>query len=37
MIFYDLMIIEVGPAGLAAAVYGAFEGLYAVLIERHSP
>jgi thioredoxin reductase (NADPH) len=37
MTFYDLMIIGVGPAGLAAAVYGAFEGLYAVLIERHSP
>jgi thioredoxin reductase (NADPH) len=37
MTFYDLMIIGVGPAGLAAAMYGAFEGLYTVLIERYSP
>ncbi|MGD9619921.1 MAG: FAD-dependent oxidoreductase [Mycolicibacterium sp.] len=32
--FYDLVVIGGGPAGLAAAVYGASEGLDTVLIER---
>lgn len=32
--FYDLVIIGAGPAGLAAAVYGASEGLRTVVIER---
>jgi thioredoxin reductase (NADPH) len=32
--FYDLAIIGAGPAGLAAAVYGASEGLRTVMIER---
>src|SRR6516162_5612193 len=32
--FYDLAVIGGGPAGLAAAVYGASEGLRTVLIER---
>ena len=32
--FYDLVVIGGGPAGLAAAVYGASEGLATVLIER---
>ena len=31
--FYDLIVIGGGPAGLAAAVYGASEGLRTVLIE----
>nr|HMN31680.1 FAD-dependent oxidoreductase [Caldilineaceae bacterium] len=35
--FYDLVIVGAGPAGLAAAVYGASEGLRTVLIEKHSP
>lgn len=35
--FYDLVIIGGGPAGLAAAVYGASEGLRTVLIEREAP
>lgn len=35
--FYDLAIVGAGPAGLAAAVYGASEGLSTVLIERHAP
>jgi thioredoxin reductase (NADPH) len=34
---YDLAIIGGGPAGLAAAVYGASEGLCTVLIEREAP
>jgi glycine/D-amino acid oxidase-like deaminating enzyme len=32
--FYDLAIVGGGPAGLAAAVYGASEGLTTVLLER---
>jgi thioredoxin reductase (NADPH) len=32
--FYDLVVVGGGPAGLAAAVYGASEGLHTVLIER---
>ena len=35
--FYDLVIIGGGPAGLAAAVYGASEGLTTVMIEREAP
>ncbi|HSY14086.1 MAG TPA: FAD-dependent oxidoreductase [Verrucomicrobiae bacterium] len=35
--FYDLAILGGGPAGLAAAVYGASEGLATVLIEREAP
>ena len=35
--FYDLIIIGGGPAGLAAAVYGASEGLKTVMVERHAP
>lgn len=31
--FYDLIVVGGGPAGLAAAVYGASEGLHTVLIE----
>lgn len=34
--FYDLTIVGGGPAGLAAAVYGASEGLRTVLIEREA-
>jgi len=34
---YDLVIVGAGPAGLAAAVYGASEGLNAVLLERAAP
>jgi thioredoxin reductase (NADPH) len=34
--FYDLAIVGAGPAGLAAAVYGASEGLRTVLIEREA-
>jgi thioredoxin reductase (NADPH) len=35
--FYDVVIIGGGPAGLAAAVYGASEGLKTVLVEREAP
>jgi thioredoxin reductase (NADPH) len=35
--FYDLVIVGGGPAGLAAAVYGASEGLATVLVEREAP
>src|SRR6516164_40255 len=35
--FYDLLIVGGGPAGLAAAVYGASEGLRTVMIEREAP
>ncbi len=34
--FYDLAVIGAGPSGLAAAVYGASEGLRTVLIEREA-
>jgi thioredoxin reductase (NADPH) len=34
---YDTIIIGGGPAGLAAAVYGASEGLRTVMIEREAP
>ena len=35
--FYDLLIVGGGPAGLAAAVYGASEGLQTALVERQAP
>ncbi|BCL83619.1 response regulator [Ktedonobacteria bacterium brp13] len=35
--FYDLIIVGGGPAGLAAAVYGASEGLLTAVIERDVP
>lgn len=34
---YDLVIVGGGPAGLAAAVYGASEGLRTVVLERTAP
>src|SRR5260370_35344373 len=34
---YDVAIIGGGPAGLAAAVYGASEGLSTILLEREAP
>jgi len=34
---YDLCIVGGGPAGLAAAVYAASEGLSTVIVERHAP
>jgi thioredoxin reductase (NADPH) len=34
---YDLVIVGGGPAGLAAAVYGASEGLRTMLVEREAP
>jgi thioredoxin reductase (NADPH) len=34
---YDVVIIGGGPAGLAAAVYAASEGLSTILIEREAP
>lgn len=34
---YDVVIVGAGPAGLAAAVYGASEGLKTLLIERKAP
>jgi thioredoxin reductase (NADPH) len=35
--FYDLIVVGAGPAGLAAAVYAASEGLRTVLVEREAP
>ena len=37
MPFYDLVIVGAGPAGLAAAVYGASEGLSTLLVESEAP
>ena len=34
---YDLIIVGAGPAGLAAAVYGASEGLRTLVVEREAP
>ena len=35
--YYDLVIVGGGPAGLAAAVYGASEGLKTLMVEREAP
>src|SRR6059036_1234023 len=35
--FYDLVVVGAGPTGLAAAVYGAADGLKTLLIEREAP
>ena len=35
--YFELLIIGGGPGGLAAAVYGASEGLHTGLVERDSP
>jgi len=35
--YYDVAIVGGGPAGLAASVYGASEGLKTVMIEREAP
>ena len=35
--YYDLVIVGAGPAGLAAAVYGASEGLEVALLDRDAP
>jgi len=35
--FYDLVVVGAGPAGLAASVYGASEGLKTLVIEEHAP
>ena len=34
---YDAVIVGAGPAGLAAAVYGASEGLQTIVVEQHAP
>jgi thioredoxin reductase (NADPH) len=34
---YDLVIVGAGPAGLAAAVYGASEGLNSLVLDRSAP
>jgi thioredoxin reductase (NADPH) len=34
---YDLVVVGAGPAGLAAAVYGASEGLRTAVLERNAP
>jgi thioredoxin reductase (NADPH) len=34
---YDTVIVGAGPSGLAAAVYGASEGLRTIVIEREAP
>src|SRR5260221_13695605 len=34
---YDLVVVGAGPAGLAASVYGAADGLRTLLIEREAP
>ena len=35
--FFDLLIVGGGPAGLAAAVYGASEGLATAILEKEAP
>lgn len=35
--FYDIVVVGAGPAGLAAAVYGASEGLKTLVIEPEAP
>jgi thioredoxin reductase (NADPH) len=34
---YDTVVIGAGPSGLAAAVYGASEGLHTLVVEREAP
>ncbi len=34
---YDLVVVGAGPTGLAAAVYGASEGLRTLMLDRHAP
>src|SRR5262249_1082374 len=34
---YDLIIVGAGPAGLAAAVYGASEGMRTLMVDAHGP
>ena len=34
---YDVVVVGAGPAGLAAAVYGASEGLRTLVVEREAP
>jgi thioredoxin reductase (NADPH) len=34
---YDLVVVGSGPAGLAAAVYGASEGLRTLMLDRYAP
>jgi thioredoxin reductase (NADPH) len=36
-VVYDLCIVGAGPAGLAAAVYGASEGLTTIIVDREGP
>jgi thioredoxin reductase (NADPH) len=35
--YYDLVVVGAGPAGLAAAVYGASEGMHTLLVEAEAP
>ncbi len=35
--FYDLIVVGAGPTGLAAAVYGASEGVKTLLIDKETP
>ena len=35
--FYDFVVVGAGPAGLAAAVYGASEGLRTLVVDREAP
>ncbi|MDE3201167.1 MAG: response regulator, partial [Acidobacteriota bacterium] len=35
--FYDMVVVGAGPAGLAAAVYGASEGLKTIVVEPLAP
>jgi thioredoxin reductase (NADPH) len=35
--FYDMVVVGAGPAGLAAAVYGASDGLHTLVIEPEAP
>ncbi|HSG81797.1 MAG TPA: FAD-dependent oxidoreductase [Gemmatimonadota bacterium] len=35
--FYDLVVVGAGPAGLAASVYGASEGLRTIVVEKQAP
>ena len=34
---YDVVVVGAGPAGLAAAVYGASEGLRTIVVEQEAP